>query len=234
MKWLTTPHELYISSEFRGLREQLMHERVNEEGLLICEHCGKPILRGYECIAHHVIEVTQSNLNDVAITLNPDNIKLVHHHCHNEIHDRFGYAFKRVYLVWGAPCSGKTSFVMQSKGRNDLIIDMDAIWQAITGGSKYDKPDALRTQAFAVRDCLLDSVKTRAGKWATAYYVTTEPRKAARDRLCAKLGAEPLYIPCTREEALERLASDPEREGFEHQWAEYINNFFDNMEEDAS
>ena len=233
MKWLTTPHELYISSEFRGVRQRLMLERVNAEGLLICEHCGKPILKDYECIAHHVNEVTLNNLNDIAITLNPDNIKLVHHHCHNVIHDRFGYSIKRVYLVWGAPCSGKTSFVMQNKGRNDLIIDMDAIWQAITGGSKYDKPDALRTQAFAVRDCLLDSVKTRAGKWATAYYVTTEPRKAARDRLCAKLGAEPLYIPCTRAEALERLASDPERAGFEQQWTEYINKFFESVEVDA-
>lgn len=232
MKWLTTPHELYVSGEFRSLRAQLMHERTNEEGLLICEHCGKPILKDYECIAHHVIEVTINNLNDPAVTLNPANIKLVHHHCHNVIHDRFGYSLKRVYLVWGAPCSGKTSFVMQNKGRNDLIIDMDAIWQAITGGSKYDKPDALRTQAFAVRDCLLDSVKTRAGKWATAYYVTTEPRKAARDRMCAKLGAEPLYIPCTKGEALERLANDPERACCVVQWAEYINNFFDNVEVD--
>lgn len=231
MKWLTTPHELYVSGEFRSLREQLMHERVNAEGLLICEHCGKPILKDYECIAHHVIEVTCNNLNDPAITLNPANIKLVHHGCHNEIHDRFGYSVKRVYLIWGAPCSGKTSFVMQNKGRNDLIIDMDAIWQAITGCNKYDKPDALRTQAFAVRDCLLDSVKTRAGKWATAYYVTTEPRRAARDRLCARLGAEPLFIPCTKAEALERLAKDAERADVQQQWTEYINKFFEEMEE---
>lgn len=230
MKWLTTPHELYISGDFRAIRAQLMHERVNENGELICEHCGKPILKDYECIAHHVIEVTQNNINNPEITLNPANIKLVHHKCHNIIHDRFGYSFKRVYLVWGAPCSGKTTFVMQNKGRNDFIIDMDAIWQAITGGSKYDKPDALRTQAFAVRDCLLDSVKTRAGKWATAYYVTTEPRRAARDRLCTKLGAEPLYIPCTKTEALERLKNDSERADVITQWTEYINNFFENVE----
>lgn len=231
MKWLTTPHELYTSSEFRGLREQLMIERVNDEDLLICEHCGKPIINGFECIAHHVIEVTANNLNDASITLNPANIKLVHHQCHNIIHDRFGYSFKRAYLVWGAPCSGKTSFVLQSKGRNDLIIDIDMIWQAITGGSKYDKPDALRAQAFAVRDCLLDSVKTRAGKWATAYYVTTEPRRAARDRLCAKLGAEPLYIPCTKAEALERLAKDAERQDVQQQWQGYIEKWFADFEE---
>lgn len=231
MRWLTTPHELYVSSEFRGLREQLMQERVNFEGVLICEHCGKPILHDYECIAHHVIEVTLNNLNDAAITLNPDNIKLVHHHCHNIIHDRFGYSYKRVYLVWGAPCSGKNSFVMQNKGRNDLIIDIDLIWQAITGGMKYDKPDPLRAQAFAVRDCLLDNVKTRAGKWATAYYITTEPRRAARDRLCAKLGAEPLYIPCTKAEALERLAKDTERQEVQQEWQGYIEKWFADFEE---
>ena len=232
MKWLTTPHELYISSEFRQLRQQLMQERVDTEGNIICAHCGKPILRDYECIAHHVIEVTLSNLNDISITLNPDNIELVHHKCHNKHHNRFGYAYKRVYLIWGAPCSGKSTFALENKGRNDLIIDIDLIWQAITGGCKYDKPDALKTQAFQLRDCLLDSVKTRAGKWDAAYYVTTEPRKAARDRLCAKLGAEAIYIPCTKAEALERLANDPERADYLPQWAEYINNFFDCMEED--
>ena len=234
MKWLTTPHELYVSTEFRQLREQLMHERVNEEGLLICAHCGKPILKDFECIAHHIIEVTFANLNDPEITLNPKNIELVHHKCHNKHHKRFGYVQKRVYVVWGAPCSGKSSFVMENKERDDLIIDIDLLWQAITGGEKYDKPDALKTQAFQLRDCLLDSVKTRAGKWATAYFVTTEPRRAARDRLCAKLGAEPIHIPCTRAEALERLAADPERRGFEAQWAEYINKFFDEMEDDCA
>lgn len=234
MKWLTTPHELYISSEFRQLRQQLMVERVNAEGFVVCEYCGKPIIRGHECIAHHVEEVTLANLNDAAITLNPENIQLVHHACHNAIHDRFGYSYKKVYLVWGAPCSGKSTFVMKNKGRNDLIIDIDLLWQAITGGVKYDKPDALKTQAFQLRDCLIDSVKTRAGKWATAYYITTEPRKAARDRLCAKLGAEPIHIPCTRAEALDRLAKDEQRKEYVQQWAGYINKFFDEMEADGA
>lgn len=231
MKWLTTPHELYISTEFRELRRQLMAERVNSEGVLLCAHCGKPILFDYDCIAHHIIEVTINNLNDPEITLNPNNIELVHHKCHNKHHKRFGYIQKRAYVVWGAPCSGKSSFVMQNKERDDLLIDIDLLWQAITGGEKYDKPDALKAQAFALRDCLLDSVKTRAGKWAAAYYVTTEPRRAARDRLCARLGAEPIYIPCTRDEALARLANDPERKEYAQQWAAYIDKFFEEMEE---
>ena len=231
MRWLTTPHELYVSGEFRGVREQLMSERVDAEGHVICEYCHKPIVLDYDCIAHHIIEVTVNNLNDPAITLNPANIQLVHHKCHNIIHKRFGFVTKRVYLVWGAPCSGKSSYVMQNKERSDLIIDMDLLWQAITGGSKYDKPDLLKTQAFALRDCLLDSVKTRAGKWATAYYLTTEPRRAARDRMCAKLGAQPIYIPCTQDEALARLAKDTERAEVQQEWQGYIAKWFAEYEE---
>lgn len=207
-----------------------MHDRADENGILRCAHCGEPILFGYDCIAHHVIEVTTANLNNPDITLNPANISLVHHKCHNQIHNRFGYAIKKVYFVWGAPCSGKNTYINDVKGNNDIIVDVDALWKAITGGEKYFKPDALKTNVFMLRDALLEQIKTRAGKWQTAYILSTEPRQAARDRLCAALGAEDIYIEVDRETALTRLANDPERRNVVDQWSVYINNFFDIME----
>lgn len=230
MRWLNTPHDLYISAEFRQLRAQLMHERVNAEGVLICAHCGKPILRDFECIAHHITEVTAANLNNAEITLNPANILLVHLQCHNAIHERFGYAYKKVYYIWGAPCCGKNTFVQQAKGRNDLVIDVDALWVAVTGGEKYFKPDSLKQNVFMLRDCLLEQVKTRAGKWNTAYILSTEPRSSARNRVCAAIGAEPIYIPVDRETALQRLHDDKERGPYVAAWEGYINRFFDDLE----
>ena len=155
---------------------------------------------------------------------------LVHLRCHNVIHDRFCYSQKKVYYIWGAPCSGKNTFVMQSKAANDLLVDMDALWQAVTGGEKYYKPDALKSNVFALRDTLLDQIKTRAGKWQTAYVLSTEPRKAARMRVCAAIGAEPIYIEASREQAIARLQADPEREKFVPQWTNYIDDFFENVE----
>ena len=230
MRWFNTPHDLYISGEFKALRRGLMHDRVDAMGILRCEHCGKPILQSYDCIAHHVTEVTTANLNNPEITLNPENIKLVHHKCHNEIHARFGYTIRKVYFIWGSPCSGKNTYVNANKGHNDIIVDVDAIWQAITGGEKYFKPDALKTNVFMLRDALLEQIKTRAGKWQTAYIISGEPRKAARERLCASLGAEPIYIDCTKENALQHLANDPERKNYVQQWTQYIDNFFNNVE----
>lgn len=228
MKIYKTAMDLYQSKEFRALRRELIHERTDDDNILRCEYCGRPILKDYECIAHHKTEVTAANLNNPEITLNPANLQLVHLKCHNEIHDRFGYSGKKVYFIYGSPCSGKTTFVNTNRSRGDLVVDMDLIWRAITGGELYDKPNALVQNVFGLYTELLNQVKTRTGNWRTAYIVSAEPFKANRERIAAQVGAEFIYIPCSRETALKRLENDKERQAVKSQWADYINNYFDN------
>ena len=81
--------DFYRSDRWRKMRMYLMNERETADGL-ICAHCGKPIVRSYEAILHHVIELTPQNVNDDTIAYNPENLVFVHPHCHNEIHNRFG------------------------------------------------------------------------------------------------------------------------------------------------
>ena len=101
-----TPHDLYKSKEWQDLLQTLKLDRINEEGKLICEHCGKEIVKGYDCIGHHKIPLNSSNVNDYNISLNPDNIMLIHFKCHNAVHNRFGFELpKKVYIVYGSPCS---------------------------------------------------------------------------------------------------------------------------------
>lgn len=230
MRIFNTAHELYNSKEFRGLRRELMQTRQDANGVLCCAYCGKPLLNDYETIAHHVQEITAANLNNPEITLNPNNIQLVHLHCHNAIHGRFGYSVKKVYIIHGAPCAGKSTFVNTEKDRNDLIVDIDLIWNALTGGRGWDKPDSLKSNVFGVYNELLQEIRTRAGKWRTAYILSAEPRKAKRERLAAELNAELIYIPCSKEEAIKRLQEDASREGFRDKWGEYIANYFENEE----
>ena len=230
MRIFNTAHELYNSTEFRTLRQNLMLTRMNKDGVLICAFCGKPILKDYQTIAHHKTEVTAGNLNNQEITLNPENIELVHLHCHNEIHGRFGAQCRKVYIVHGAPLSGKSTFVQTEKARGDLVVDIDLIWQALTGGEKYDKPNALINNVFGIYTELLEQVKTRAGKWQTAYIISAEARKATRERMAAEVNAEFIYIPATRDECLQRLEMDATRENVRELWAGYINKYFENQE----
>lgn len=218
--------DFYTSKEWRGLREQLIHERTKADGILYDEHNGEPLLRSYDIIAHHKQELTLQNVNDYSISLNPENIMLVSHRSHNEIHARFGYLQgRKVYLVYGAPCSGKRGYVESVRGNSDLIADIDQIWQAITG-KRYEKPDALKACAFGLYNALLDMIKTRQGKWARAYIIAGAAHKGQRERLLRDMGAEPIFINTDQETCLQRLHSDTELQAVSEQWEKYIDDWF--------
>lgn len=214
MRWFSTASEFYQSPEWRSLRSRLMSERTGEDGLLRCEHCGKPILRSSDCTAHHVREIDSANLNDPEVTLNPANISLVHIACHNEIHRRFGGRVKpwqrKVYCVFGAPLSGKSTFVRERMERGDLVLDMDSLWEALGNLPSHGRAYELSAVVFPVRDLILDKVATRAGAWGTAWVISAEAYPGQRERMLQRLGAEEIVVEATREECLERLEADPE------------------------
>lgn len=221
--------QFYNSDIWRTFRLQLIDERTNkDDGVLYCEHSGKPLVRAYDIVAHHKIPLTMGNVNDFSISLNPDNIMLVSQAAHNEIHARFGYvAQRKVYYVYGAPCSGKTTFVNNIKGNSDLIYDADNIWECLTG-KRYEKPKALNENFFQLREAITDMVKTRAGRWEKCFYIDGGARKTDRERKIALLGAEPIYIDTDRETCLARLASDEKRTKEQKaEWIKYINQWFE-------
>ena len=229
----TTLSEFYTSDLWRKFRKNLILERINKsDGLIYDEFSGKPILNTYDIVLHHIQPLTMQNVNDFTISLNPDNIMIVTHKSHNEIHKRFGYCTQqKVYYVYGAPCSGKNTFVNESKGNSDIIVDIDNIWECITGGERYYKPQALKTNAFIMRDCLLDMVKTRAGKWERAWIIEGGARKAERDRKIKVLGAEPIFIDTDKETCLNRLANDEKRIKYVDEWTTYIEQYFNEYQE---
>lgn len=229
----TSLPQFYNSDAWRSTRLQIIHDRTNADGMLYCEYSGKPLIQSYDIVAHHKIPLTMENVNDLSISLNPDNIMIVSQEAHNQIHARFGYmAERKVYYVYGPPCAGKTTFVNNIKGNSDLVVDIDNIWQCITGGKRYEKPNALKTNAFAVRDCLLDMVRTRAGKWEKAFIIEGGARESDRKRRIEFLGAEPIFICATEESCLQRLALDDTRtEAQKIEWQKYIKQWFEDYVE---
>lgn len=206
----------------------LKMQRTNERGEIICEYCGKPITKKYDCIGHHKIELTEQNVNDVSIALNPDNIALLHHVCHNRIHNKLGYKPRNVYLIYGAPCSGKNTYVSEIAERGDLIIDMDNIWQCISGQQRYIKPPCLNDIAFSVRDTLLEGVKYRRGRWLNCYIIGGYPLISERERICKELGARPIFIEATEEECLSRLGVCNDGRNI-NDWKAFVKKWFENF-----
>ena len=218
----------YQAKEWRELMTLIKNERVNDEGLLICEYCGKPIVKAYDCIGHHKEELTEDNVNDVSVSLNSDNVMLVHHKCHNIIHNKLGHKRRGVYLVYGSPLSGKSTWVDSVRCDGDLVIDMDNIWECISGCDRYVKDGRLKACAFAVRDTLLECIKYRRGKWVNAYVIGGYPLIGERKRLCRELGAEEIFIDSTLEECMHRLCSlDAEDKRACEEWQQFIFDWWD-------
>lgn len=224
-----TLDNFYKSREWETFRALLMQERTNENGEIICAICGKPITKKYDCIGHHKIPLTDENVNDFTVSLNPDNVDLIHFRCHNKEHDRdYSFTTKHVYLVYGSPCSGKTTWVNDNALHDDLIVDIDRLWDAVCNDGRYNKtngnsgrPHRLKANVFGVRDCLFDQIRIRKGMWRNAFIIGGYPLRTERDRICDLLRAEPIFIEATKEECLKRAENErPE------QWKGYIEAWF--------
>lgn len=71
--------KIYDSPEWKKLRRMYLESRN-----YICERCGKTAT-----ICHHKEYITASNINDVEVTLNFDNLEALCQECHNKEHDHF-------------------------------------------------------------------------------------------------------------------------------------------------
>lgn len=217
--------DFYKSREWVNLMQVLRIERQNADGEIICAHCGKPIVHKYDCIGHHVEPLTEQNYRLAEVALNPENIALVHHACHNRVHDKLGMRYvKQVFLVYGSPLSGKTTWVRENMTPGDLVIDMDSIWECISGQPRYVKPPRLKQIAFAIRDELIDMARTRRGNWLNCYIIGGYPLISERERLCRSLGAREVFIDVPKDECIKRLRQSdrdtPEYKKFIDDWWE--------------
>lgn len=213
----------YASEAWQRFRAAVIAERGP-----ICETCGRIIDNPVECeIDHYPIELTPENVSDVMISLNPDNVKVRDHDCHNKRHNRFGYRPGRsVFIVFGAPLSGKKTVVRQNMQRGDLVVDIDSLYSAVSMLPSYDKPENLLSNVRGIQNLLLDNIKTRFGKWNNAWIIGGYADKYKREKLADDLGAEVIFCDVGKDECLRRLEMDEARRFRKDEWQMYIDRWF--------
>ena len=152
---------------------------------------------------------------------------LLHFGCHNKIHGKAeGMTAQKknrgVYLVYGSPCAGKSTWVKENARPEDLIVDLDRIWEAVCLSDRNHKPDELKQNVFGIRDCLIEQIMQRKGKWKAAYIIGGYPLRSDRERLCELLNARPIFIEESKEVCLSRA---------NEQWKEYVEQWFNDFVE---
>ena len=218
-----TLSSFYRSKRWAAFRDYLIDKRTNKaDGFVYDEATGKPIVKAYDIILHHTIVLTESNVNDFDISLNEDLIQIVSHATHNMIHERFGSEGTRhVYLVYGAPGAGKSEYVQGIAGHHDLIVNMDDLYECISNNRRYENSKRLAKNVFMLRDCLLDMIRTRNGRFQNAYIIGGYPLASERERMASTLGAEMIYIEKSMDECLMNVSERPPAyEKYVREWFE--------------
>ncbi len=239
MRIYKNKREFYKGDDWGICKMQILNARL-KNGIVYCEHCGEPIIKSFNpqknnnagaMAFHHKIPLTDTNVNDASISINPANIQIVHWQCHNQIHNRFAGAPRRVdqkvYLVIGAPCSGKTTFAKERASEGDIVLDIDDIWQAVTALPRYNKPSSCKPVVFAAHKAIEEQIALRAGSWYQAFILAGNVYTPIdRERYANLIGADEIIVMDTpREVCIERLRAAPNGRNVE-EYEGYINTYY--------
>ena len=240
----------YNSKTWQACRDNyIAHRRMIDGGM--CEACH--INLGEEL--HHKKFLNPGNIHDSDYTVKSENLIWLCKDCHFKEHrDAIVKGFERkrnakilnngvyiddngqvqpmrVYIVYGAPCSGKTEYVKKYMNKTDLVVDLDAIRTAITYSDRNTESNNLLALALTIRDAIYRLISERDEKidCKNVWIVSTLPRREEREELANKLRAELVYIPATYEECIERAKADDNRSQKDLQIS-IINGWFEHYE----
>lgn len=77
-----------------------------------------------------------------------------------------------VYLVYGAPCSGKTTYVREHFHTGDIVCDVDRLYAALCFNEEHQSELYALETASKLQESLLDIIKNRKGNWKNAWVIS--------------------------------------------------------------
>ena len=109
----------------------------------------------------------------------------------------------KVYVIYGSPLSGKTTYVDKHKGDNDLIYDYDKIMSVLSGKPSHIHNNSLLPYVMDIRDLIIDKVRYEKNI-ENVWIITTRVSEDLKKRL-SSLNPNYKEIKISREQAHDRL-----------------------------
>jgi predicted kinase len=130
------------------------------------------------------------------------------------------------YIVCGPPGSGKSSYVAEHRKHGDLIVDVDALYHAITGLPYYDKPNTLLDLVLGIRDMIVANIPRYRDRFYNAWIITSGARLDERNRLAIQLKAQVIVLAVPAGECMRRISKDPRRAANMQAWQDIVNGWW--------
>ena len=131
-----------------------------------------------------------------------------------------------VKIIWGSPASGKTTYVRERLGNNDIVVDLDLICAALSMRDGKSKSDAAFHYGLDLREHLYDMIENRQHDFDTAWVIACLPKLIDRKYLEAKLKGELIHMDADINECIKRAMADTERKD-KYKQVEIISKYFE-------
>lgn len=135
-------------------------------------------------------------------------------------------------VVYGPPCSGKSTYVREHKGPEDVLFDYDRVFQAMTYATEHTKSERAFAHRFVMdaRSAFVRTAKNGEHGAKDVWFICSNLNDSNREWL-EPLSPEYIRMDVSEEECLARLEKDDTRPDKEHQ-AEVIKKWFKDHPDD--
>lgn len=131
-----------------------------------------------------------------------------------------------VVIVAGPPGSGKTTYVRNHMRHGDLIVDIDALYVALSGLGWHDKPLGLLPFVCEARDAVIARL-ARKSDVARCWIITGTADTDKLQELKAGVGAERLIVLTTsRTDCIKNIMNDATRSHMAALQTELVDRWF--------
>lgn len=115
-----------------------------------------------------------------------------------------------IYLIYGSPCSGKSTYIKEHIQSGDIVCDVDRLYSAISFNEEHQTELYAQEVASKLYAELLNIIRERKGAWKNAFVVslanTKEKLKAEMERINAD---DRIFIDTPYEVCMERAKKRP-------------------------
>lgn len=138
----------------------------------LCEECERQgrIVQAQEI--HHIVPIDEGGA-----PLDHSNLMSLCHACHMALH---GVGKQEQYqteinIVYGPPCSGKSTYVTAHSTPGDLVWDQDVVASVISGLPQHHDAQGILGVVLAMRDGMLKELSSASCKVRRAWVIITRP-----------------------------------------------------------
>lgn len=134
-----------------------------------------------------------------------------------------------VVLVAGPACSGKNRYVTEHASPEDLVLDLDALHEAMSLAGTYEWVPSHLPIVTEARDAALERLLLGGHQVRRCWVISTAPERRLRAHYRNRYGARSLVLWWPEETCMLRAMRErPER------WQGYVRNWFDRYEPDPA